>query len=188
MSRPGTCDTGCAEHKLVLVRAAAVDALSEAEATIRAKAAVLAEAAEPLLDHHQAAGDWELALRTVQEQARAGLQRARDIPTPEGELAESAEPTVTWWCDRCGGIDAPQPCLGICIWRTVEWARHDGYLEARERVLAARQAQLRRQSLLRRVAFTRPRPGNAERNWRAFARELVVLEGQISSHPGRSGQ
>jgi hypothetical protein len=25
MSRPGTCETGCAEHKLVLIRAAALD-------------------------------------------------------------------------------------------------------------------------------------------------------------------
>lgn len=29
MSRPGTCETGCAEHKLVLIRAAALDALTE---------------------------------------------------------------------------------------------------------------------------------------------------------------
>jgi len=120
MSRPGTCETGCAEHKLVLIRAAALDALTNAERQILANTTALAGPAEQLLDRRAATEEWPGAFASVQEQARTALRSAPDDPAVAAELDTPAEPAVTWWCDRCGGIDAPQPCLGICVWRTVE--------------------------------------------------------------------
>jgi len=40
---------------------------------------------------------------------------------------EPAEGATTWWCAGCGGIDAPQPCLGICIWRPIDWVNANLY-------------------------------------------------------------
>jgi hypothetical protein len=30
-------------------------------------------------------------------------------------MDDAAEVAVTWWCPECGGLDAPQPCLGSCL-------------------------------------------------------------------------
>ena len=31
-----------------------------------------------------------------------------------------AEPVETWLCTSCGRIEAPRPCLGICVRQQVE--------------------------------------------------------------------
>jgi hypothetical protein len=169
MSRPGTCETGCAEHKLVLIRAAALDALTNAERQILANTTALASPAEHLLDRRTATEGWLAAFASVQEQARTALRSAPNAPAVAAELDTPAEPAVTWWCDRCGGIDAPQPCLGICVWRTVEWAHDSTYEDVRERVLAERRTEQRLRALLRGLACTTPHHGQHERSWRAFA-------------------
>ena len=169
MSRPGTCETGCAERKLVLIRAAALDVLTNAERQILANTTALASPAEQLLDGRAATEEWPGAFASVQEQARTALRRAPDDPAVAAELDTPAEPAVTWWCDQCGGVDAPQPCLGICVWRTVEWPHDSIYEDARERVLAERQTEQRLRALLRRLAGTTPHHGQHERSWRAFA-------------------
>ena len=169
MSRPGTCETGCAEHKLVLIRAAALDALTNAERQILANTTALASPAEHLLDRRTATEGWLAAFASVQEQARTALRSAPDDPAVAAELDTPAEPAVTWWCNRCGGIDAPQPCLGICVWRTVEWAHDSTYEDVRERVLAERRTEQRLRALLRGLACTTPHHGQHERSWRAFA-------------------
>lgn len=66
-----------------------------------------------------------------------------------------------WQCIGCGRIDHPRPCVGICQDRQAEYvlAAHYDALEARNAALEA---------LLRRIAFTTPRPGDFEAAWRAL--------------------
>ncbi|HXF78859.1 MAG TPA: hypothetical protein VN598_08355 [Usitatibacter sp.] len=65
-----------------------------------------------------------------------------------------------WQCVGCGRIDDPQPCIGICRDEKREYvpaAEHD-------RVVAALGA------VLRTIAATTPREGEALRHWRALQR------------------
>jgi hypothetical protein len=63
-----------------------------------------------------------------------------------------------WECIGCGRIDDPQPCVGICKDAKVEYvlaAEHDRAV-----------AQLL--EVVRAVATTTPRAGQAERHWKAL--------------------
>ena len=78
------------------------------------------------------------------------------------------ECATVWWCAECGGIDAPQPCLGICVWRRVEWVNVTSYLEQRAAAHAERDTERRLRALVRRIASVTPRAGHWERGWRAL--------------------
>ena len=72
-----------------------------------------------------------------------------------------------WECVGCGRIDDPRPCVGICRDQKVEYvlaSEHDRAL-----------AELR--EVVRTIATTSPRPGQAERHWKALqARARKALE------------
>lgn len=78
-----------------------------------------------------------------------GLSRARPLrryPEVDGHSEswdEPAERTTTWWCAGCGGIDAPQPCLGICIWRPIDWVNANLYGRDGRRAVAERDMEMR---------------------------------------------
>ena len=66
-----------------------------------------------------------------------------------------------WECVGCGRIDDPRPCVGICRDQKVEYvlaADHDRQVEALARVL-------------RTIAPTTPREGEALRHWKALQAE-----------------
>jgi hypothetical protein len=63
-----------------------------------------------------------------------------------------------WECIGCGRIDDPQPCVGICRDQKVEYvlaADHDRTVAALLEVV-------------RIIATTTPRAGEAERHWKAL--------------------
>jgi hypothetical protein len=171
MSQLGTCETSCSEHKLDLVRAAAHDTIAAGItarlARIDAFTAAVQElgSAEPDHDH------LEDAYRSAQRAARTVLRRHPDVDGETIDLSRSAEHATTWWCAECGGIDAPQPCLGICIWRSVEWVERTVYEGVRERSIIEleREQQLRR--ILQKIAWITPRSGHWEQGWRLLQRE-----------------
>ena len=172
MSRPGTCELGCGEElRLDLVAAAAHDELDAYATAARARAAAFRAVAERLAREPPGPGGSEVAYRSVQEAARATLRAHPDPGEPETEAAAVA---TTWWCPRCGGVDAPQPCLGICVWRPFEWVPADRYDDARARAGAARHEERRLRALLRRTASITPRAGEWERTWRALAADAVL--------------
>jgi hypothetical protein len=170
MARYGTCERGCREQKLELVRAASRDELAElaAEATIRTEAFrsiidALANdppAEEPTCRH---------AYDQLRDEARTALKRWRPLTT-ELDLEQPAEPATTWWCPECDAIDAPQPCLGICLWRPTEWVRRDIYERERQQALDAVEVLQRCRNTLRRLALINPRPGRCAETWRAVLR------------------
>ena len=166
MGRFGTCEIGCSEQKLELVRAAAHDSLEAFRSAARARRAAFVTVVEKLASR-QPTGEWETAYRSLQDDARAALRRHPD-PEDKIDWDEPAEPATTWWCAACGGIDAPQPCLGICVWRQVEWVSRSRYEQARERALSEREQERRLRQLLRRIASTTPRPDHWEDTWHAL--------------------
>jgi hypothetical protein len=168
MAQFGTCDSGCSEQKLELVRAAAHDSLAALASSADARAGAFRSVAEELAWHQPAGEDRQDAYRALQDKARATLHRHPSVDGQDVELEEPAEPATTWWCAECGGIDAPHPCLGICVWRPVEWVNRVVYAYQRKRVLAERERELRLRRLLRRVASVTPREGQWERGWRVL--------------------
>lgn len=177
MSRPGACAMGCAEHKLLLVPAAVVDALMRAESEILASIAALRPTVDELANEATPLEGWEASYLALRRRAQAALSHSVDDRTAAYALDEPAEPTITWWCDRCSGVDAPQPCLGICVWRTVEWTRYDIYTDLRRRVISDYEIQRRLRALVWRIAHTGPRPGQHSRTWSAFAKDAASLLG-----------
>jgi hypothetical protein len=167
MGEWGTCETGCTERKLELVRAAASDTLAAVATRAGARADVFATVAQELLRERPTGPE---RYRSLQARAHAALAEHPDTDHDE-VWAQPSEPAITWWCEECGGLDAPQPCLGICVWRPVEWVNRTVYEHERERAFAERARERHLRRLLRRLASVTPRPEHLEENWRAFAAE-----------------
>jgi hypothetical protein len=189
MGEWGTCETGCVERRLDLVRADAYDQLVAGESEMRGRVDALRRAVEDFANEHPAEREYEAAYRAAQIAARAALRATPVDSRLDAALAEPAEPTTTWWCERCGAIDAPQPCLGICIWKPVEWVSQSLYADARDRTLHAHDAEQRLRQLLRRLASVTPRPGQWEPTWHALhADARRVRDGQPPGAGGTFGQ
>ena len=78
------------------------------------------------------------------------------------------ETIKVWECTGCGRIDHPMPCVGVCQDRKAEYVRAQDYADVLERVENL-------ENLLRRIAFTTPREGEAESTWRALQRDARAL-------------
>lgn len=182
MSQFGTCDTGCSEHKLELVRAAAYDDLLKEATDTQTRIAALDDVLQQIADQEPGTDEFERAYRSAQSAARDAL-RAHPIPEPNHDDDQPAEHATTWWCAECGGIDAPQPCLGICVWRPVEWVNRSLYMHLRERILDQRERLQQARDLLRRLASVTPRQGHWQHGWQLIqhqARELLAVPAETA--------
>ena len=103
-SRAGECAGGCADVALDLVEAHAVDELGRRLVALEERSEALRAVTRRLA---AASGDesWEVLAAA----ARAALRIA--VPAVEAQ----PEIVAAWGCPRCGRIDAPQPCLGVCV-------------------------------------------------------------------------
>lgn len=171
MSLPSGCAGGCgAERKLELVAGSELDAVLELQCEAERRsdhlAAVLTEflalrpPERPPDELHKLA---RVALRAHEQDAYAAAQA----------LAAEPEPRVTWWCERCGGLDAPQPCLGVCVHRPAEWANVEALERRRTSVHLGLETERRLASAVRAIALTRPRPGAEAAHWRALREQVA---------------
>ena len=165
MGEYGTCETGCTERKLELVRAGAFDTLVAVAARADARAEALQTVAEELLGEEPADPE---RYRSLQARAQSALAEHRDTDHDE-EWAEPSEAAATWWCEACGGIDAPQPCLGVCVWRPVEWVNRTVYEQARENAIVTRERERRLRRLLGQIVAVTPRADHWADTWSVFA-------------------
>lgn len=180
MERWGTCETSCSEHRLELVSAADFDGLEADRSAVRARIEAFRLVVDALAAAEPAPDGWEAAYRATQGAALAVLK----CHTTSDHSDEPAEYVTTWWCAGCGAIDAPQPCLGICIWRPAEWVNRTAYEPERSRAAAERDAERILVRLLRRAAFVTPRDDQWERNWRALhadAREALRASASLAA-------
>jgi hypothetical protein len=173
MGTPGTCDGGCREVRLDLVRAGAYDSVMTADAAAGRALEAFIPITRRLAAWTPGPGAYETAYRELQAEARAALRRHPPAALGLGEINEPSEPATTWWCPACGGIDAPQPCLGVCVWRPVEWVTRERYERARETVLEELERERPLRGLLRRIAFATPRPDHWEESWRVLRAEAL---------------
>lgn len=184
------CEDGCNEERLELVAADALEALEAVERSCRARINL----GLPPLRQLQtciykdiwmslsgediwmsvSGGGWREAYIAA---ARAARRALHDVAAAGAWPVDvtSPERISVWRCARCGAVDAPQECLGICIWRRFEWVRVADYEARLAYTDAARELERRVFGLLGRVAFATPRADAWERSCRALGREAEIL-------------
>lgn len=157
------CAEGCTDLPLDLVDvddlvaiATRAEALEERVAALRMTVRALAE-------------DDPVDLAAIQQRARADVQIA--VPeAPEPDVIEG------WGCPRCGRVDAPQPCLGICIRRPGLVADVAEYREYAAQAERAADTDRSLSTFVHLVAGLHPRPGHEQQTaetLRSRARELL---------------
>jgi hypothetical protein len=182
MSLPGSCaGASSEERKLELVPAADYDALKDVRAGIDAENAMMAAATNRLLDDIVARGRDRDAYRSAGAEARAVLRGVGAAPPTD--VGRDTEPVVSWWCARCGGIDAPQPCIDVCIHRPAEWVNADVSRAEHEAAVACAAVHERLRGVLRLLAFTAPRDGTEPRHWEALCSQAARALGGCRNLP-----
>ena len=164
-----SCVGDCRERRLELVSGGDYDALTAAAAACRGRIEGLWAVVGELTRSEPGLGEWQVAYEALQQSARSALQRFR--PADRGhddELLSPAETVVIWRCQDCGGVDAPQECIDVCIWGPADWVAAASYESERSRAAVDREVEQSLAGLLRRFAFATPRNGQWERSWRAF--------------------
>ena len=83
-----------------------------------------------------------------------------------------------WQCIGCGRVEAPQPCIGICQDRRVEFVYASEHAEALADAKRAKERASAFATLVRQVAHATPRAGEWERSYRSLqdqARRLLAM-------------
>jgi hypothetical protein len=155
------------EERFDLVSAEEHDELVAWTEACHARADALRTAVRPLTA--QPPGDVETAYRELQRAARMVLREQSPVALPE-----AARVSTTWWCPDCGGVEAPQPCIGICVWRPVQWVAAARYDEARAAAEAAGAQEAALRTPLRRAATVTPRAGQWAAGWAALADAVAM--------------
>jgi hypothetical protein len=172
----GSCEQGCREERLDLVGADSFDELAAESARSRAAVGEFRPIAEALAQREPPGDGWETTYRRLQRAARDAL-RLHPEAEREPEADEPACQVTAWSCPRCGGLEAPEPCLGICVWRPVEWVSRPAWQDEKDRVRVEHQTEAALRRLLRQVAFITPRADQWERGWQPLnsaARETLA--------------
>ena len=176
-SHDAQCAEGCTDLPLDLVDiddlvaiASLAEALEDRVAELRAVARALVED-DPV--------DWTV----LKERARAAVLIA--VPeAPEVDVIEG------WGCPRCGRVDAPQPCLGICVRRpgvVADVAEYRDYAGHAQRMAETDRALL--PSRMSSAACIRA-PAGSSRPWRACGharRSCSSGRPEPARSPGRGG-
>ncbi len=173
-----SCEGACQERRLELVRAGDYDELTAVAAACRVRVEGLRALVGELAHTEPGPGEWRAAYETLQQSARSVLRGSG--PTARGRDEEPPSPaqTVTVWrCQDCGGLDAPQECIDVCIWRPADWVDAASYEAERSRAARDREVEQSLAGLLRRLAFATPRDRQWERSWRAFQAQARLALG-----------
>lgn len=173
-----SCAGTCSERKLELVSGGDYNELAAVAAACRIRIRELLPVVEKLASAEPRRADWRGLYESVRGQGRRVLRAAgRPTRVAFDEAAWPAETTVVWRCPACGGLEATQPCIGVCIWRPLEWVEARAF--ETERARALRDIELERSlfEVLSRFASVTPRVGEWERNWRAFQGQARVVLG-----------
>ncbi len=164
-----SCVGACRERRLELVGGGDYDELTAAAAARRVRIKGLCAVVGELARREPGPGEWRVAYQAVRQSARSALRRFR--PAAEGrydELLSPAETMIVWRCQDCGGVDAPQECIDVCIWGPADWVDAASYESQRSRAAGDREVEQSLAALLRRFTFATPRAGQWERSWRAI--------------------
>jgi hypothetical protein len=171
-----SCEGACRERRLELVNGGDYDKLTAAAAACRVRIDGLWAVVGELARKEPGLGEWRVGYEALQQSARSALRRFR--PAAGGrddELVSPAETVIVWRCQDCGGVDAPQPCIDVCIWGPADWVDAAWYESQRSRAAVDREVEQSLAGLLRRFAFATPRNAQWERSWRAFESQARLV-------------
>ena len=169
MRQQESCEGACRERRLELVSAGDYDELTAAAAACRDRIEGFGAVVGDLARAEPGPGELRVAYEALQQSARSVLRRSGPAAGDRGdELPARAETVIVWRCEDCGGVDAPQECIDVCIWGPADWVNAASYEPQRSRATVDREVEQSLAGLLRRFAFTTPREGQWERSWRAF--------------------
>lgn len=176
-----SCAGACRERRLELVSGGDYDELTVAAAACRVRIEGLWAVVGELTRREPGLGESRIAYEALQTSARSALRRFR--PADGGrddERLSPAESVIVWRCQDCGGVDAPQPCIDVCIWGPADWVDAASYESGRSRAAVDREVEQSLAGLLRRFASATPREGQWERSGRAFQSQarLVLRSGE----------
>jgi hypothetical protein len=171
-----SCVGVCSERKLELVSGGEYDELTVAAAARRARIQAFGTVVEELVTTEPGRSDWRVAYEALRQSARSVLRRfgAASRGGADDSLSP-AESVIVWRCPECGGVDAPQPCIGVCIWRPADWVDANVYESERSQAVHGLEVEKALVGLLSRVAFVTPRHGQWERNWLAVQAQARLL-------------
>lgn len=163
-SRAGDCEEGCSEVPLDLVEAAELVPLWERRAAIEQRSDALQRVAEEFAADPQ--GAWDRA-------REAGHDALKLVVPPQ---PPAASVIAAWGCPSCGRVDAPQPCLDVCIRRPVEMADAAEYRELVADLAAAAARERALAEVVRLIVHVQPRADALERSRDALQdRAFAVL-------------
>lgn len=168
MRQDHSCPAACSEYRLELVRGSDYDQLTRAAAACRARILGLRAVVAELARTGPGPGEWKAAYEALQRSARSALRRFKPAPAGRDDPLSPADTVVVWRCQDCGGLDAPQPCIDVCIWVPAVWVDATWHESVRSRAAADREAERSLAGLLGRLAFATPRAGQWEQNLRAL--------------------
>jgi hypothetical protein len=183
------CTGDCADRKLELVPATDHERLLELVADARRSVSGLLAVALPLASAEPTAVDAETAYRKLQRAARDALARRHDIAEDVSETPP--EPIVAWWCATCGRIEAPQPCIGVCIRQPERLVGAALYDDAFAQASGLRRAEQPLGRLARLVASLHPASGEWRRTWHALrprARTALAAATDAIERPGGTAE
>ncbi len=187
MRQDQSCPAACSEFRLELVRGGDYDRLTRAAAACRARILGLRAVVAELARIQPGPGEWKAAYEALQRSARSALRRFKPAPAGPDDPLSPADTVVVWRCRDCGGLDAPQPCIDVCIWVPAVWVDAAWHESARSRAAADRGAEQSLAGLLGRLAFATPRAGQWEQNLRALrlqAQRVLDSLATAGLHPG----
>jgi hypothetical protein len=94
-----------------------------------------------------------------------------------------SEHIEAWQCIGCGRIESPQNCIGICQDRKVEFVYASEHGAALAQLARTRGQLEAMTALLRRLAWTRPRPHEWEHSYRALQDKARALLAESQDGP-----
>jgi hypothetical protein len=171
-----SCAGACSERKLQLVSGGEHDELTAAAAARRGRIQAFWTVVEELVATDPRRGEWRVAYEALRQSAGSVLRRFGAASRSGADASWSpAETVIVWRCPECGGVDAPQPCIGVCIWRPADWVDANAYESERSQAVLDLEVEQALVRLLRRLALVTPRHGQWERNWRALESQARLL-------------
>ena len=184
-----SCVGVCSERKLELVSGGEYGELTVAATARRGRIQAFSTVVEELVATEPARGEWRVAYEVLRQSARSMLRRfgAASRSGADDSLSP-AESVIVWRCPECGGVDAPQPCIGVCIWRPTDWVDANVYESERAQAVLDLEIEGALVRLLRRVVFVTPRHGQWEPNWLALQSQARLLSrSACSRHDATDG-
>jgi len=176
MGNSAFCTGSCAYRKVEIISADEYAQLFGIFETAREQAERLNALVREIGALDEMQSDFESAYRSLQAQARKIFHSAdNNEETPPNALNTEVEPAIVWQCLTCGLVEAPQPCLGVCIRRSGEFLNADRHVELEARLVAVQCQTSKLRVLIRQFASVTPHVGQWQKASRFFEERAIKL-------------